>query len=171
MTALGEKEGVLAYIGLGANLGDPARQLQEALALLAAAGGVEVLRISGFYRNPPLGPQDQPWYVNAAAEVRTSLPALELLRLLGRIEDALGRVRGQKWGPRVIDLDLLLYGGETISGPELVVPHPGMHRQAFVLEPLAEIAAEARHPVLQKSVAELLAGLDPAARAPLQRLN
>jgi 2-amino-4-hydroxy-6-hydroxymethyldihydropteridine diphosphokinase len=161
----------MAYIGLGANLGDPAGQLRQALAMLAALDEVEVVRVSTFYLNPPLGPPEQPWYVNAVAEVKTRLTPEELLRSLGRLETALGRVRGEHWGPRVIDLDLLLYDGEVISAPDLVLPHPELHRRAFVLAPLAEIAPEAWHPVLHKSAAQLLAELDPADRAALKPLS
>ena len=168
--AITETKPVLVYIGLGANLGDPAAQLRRALGGLADMEEVEVLRVSGFYLNPPLGPPDQPWYVNAVAQVRTRLTAEELLRGLARLEAALGRVQGERWGPRVIDLDLLLYDGEVINTPELVLPHPGMHRRAFVLAPLAEIAPDAWHPLLNKSAAQLLAELDPADREALQPL-
>jgi 2-amino-4-hydroxy-6-hydroxymethyldihydropteridine diphosphokinase len=159
--AITEKYPVIAYVGLGANLGDPPGQLAQALAGLDAAEEVEVVAVSRFYLNPPLGPADQPWYVNAVAGVRTRLTAEELLRVLQQIEISLGRVRGERWGPRVLDLDLLLYAGEVIFTPELIVPHPEMHRRAFVLAPLAEIAPEAWHPVLQRSAAELLAELPP----------
>ncbi len=168
--AITELKPVIAYIALGANLGDPAGQLRRALAELAALDEVEVVRVSTFYRNPPLGPPDQPWYVNAVAQVRTRLTPEELLRALRRLEAALGRVRGERWGPRVIDLDLLLHDGAVLKTPELVLPHPEMHRRAFVLVPLAEIAPEAWHPVLEKTAAQLLAELDPAARAVLQPL-
>jgi 2-amino-4-hydroxy-6-hydroxymethyldihydropteridine diphosphokinase len=166
--AITERAPVIAYLGLGANLGDPSRQLADALDRLRAAEEVEVSRVSTFYRNPPLGPQDQPWYVNAAARVRTRLGAEELLRLLQQVETMLGRVRGERWGARCIDLDLLLYNGEVIFAPHLVVPHPEMHRRAFVLAPLAEIAPQAWHPVMHKSIGDLLAELDPADRAGLQ---
>jgi 2-amino-4-hydroxy-6-hydroxymethyldihydropteridine diphosphokinase len=162
--AITELKPVLAYLGLGANLGDPRRQLEEALARLAAAEEVEVLKVSRFYLNPPLGPPDQPWYVNAAAQVKTRLEPEELLRVLHRVEQDLGRVRGERWGPRVIDLDLLLYNGVVMSGPELTLPHPEMHRRAFVLVPLAEIAPEAWHPALDKTSRELLGELPEAER-------
>jgi len=166
--AITELKPVIAYIGLGANLGDPRRQLQEALARLAAVEEVEVLKVSAFYLNPPLGPPEQPWYVNAAAQVRTRLEPEELLRVLRRVEEDLGRVRGERWGPRIIDLDLLLYDGVVMSGPDLTLPHPEMHRRAFVLIPLAEIAPLAWHPVLEKTVGELLADLPEDDRNAVQ---
>jgi 2-amino-4-hydroxy-6-hydroxymethyldihydropteridine diphosphokinase len=162
---------VIAYVGLGANLGDPAGQIAEALSRLAAAEEVEVAAVSTFYRNPPLGPPDQPWYVNAVARVRTRLTAEELFRVLQQLEVSLGRTRGERWGPRVLDLDLLLYGGEVILTPELQVPHPEMHRRAFVLVPLAEIAPEAWHPVLERRVADLLKELAPGDLEVLQPLR
>jgi len=169
--AITERYPVIAYIGLGANLGEPRRQLEEALRLLAQAEEVEVVKVSTFYLNPPLGPPEQPWYVNAVAQVRTRLAPEELLRVLRRVEEALGRVRGERWGPRLLDLDLLLYGGEVLSAGELVVPHPELHRRAFVLVPLAEIAPEAYHPVLQKTAAELVAELKPQDREVLEPLT
>ncbi len=169
--AITERYPVLAYIGLGANLGDPEEQLRQALDLLGAVEEVEILKVSASYRNPPLGPADQPWYVNAVAQVRTRLAPEDLLRTLHRVEVALGRVRGEKWGPRLIDLDLLLYNGIISQDPELILPHPEMHRRAFVLAPLAEIASEAWHPALNKSAGELLRELAPAALAILQRVS
>jgi 2-amino-4-hydroxy-6-hydroxymethyldihydropteridine diphosphokinase len=159
--AITEKYPLIAFVGLGANLGDPPRQLAAALALLNAVDEVDLLRVSAFYENPPLGPRNQPWYVNAVAMVRTRLTPEDLFRALRQIETALGRNRRERWGPRIIDLDLLLYDGEIVSTPELTVPHPEMHRRAFVLAPLAEIAPEAWHPVLKRRAAELLAELDP----------
>jgi 2-amino-4-hydroxy-6-hydroxymethyldihydropteridine diphosphokinase len=169
--AITERSPVIAYLGLGANLGDPRRQLAEALERLNTAEEVEVNRVSTFYQNPPLGPANQPWYVNAAARVRTRLGPEELLQLLQQVETAMGRVRGERWGPRRLDLDLLLYNGEVIFAPHLVVPHPEMHRRVFVLVPLAEIAPQAWHPVLGKSAEDLLSELDPADLAALQPIS
>jgi 2-amino-4-hydroxy-6-hydroxymethyldihydropteridine diphosphokinase len=166
--AITERAPVIAYLGLGANLDDPRQQISEALEWLNAAEEVEVTRVSTFYRNPPLGPANQPWYVNAAARVRTRLGPEELLRLLQQVEADLGRVRGEHWGPRRLDLDLLLYNGEVIFAPDLVVPHPEMHRRGFVLVPLAEIAPQAWHPVMGKSAADLLSELNYADRAAVQ---
>lgn len=168
--AITELKPVMAYVGLGANLGDPRRQLQEALARLAAAEEIEVTKVSSFYLNPPLGPPDQPWYVNAVAQLRTRLTPEELLRVLHRVERDLGRFRQERWGPRLIDLDLLLYGGEIIAGPDLRLPHPEIPRRSFVLVPLAEIAPQAWHPGLKKTALELLAELDPRDREALKKL-
>jgi len=171
VAAITERTPVIAYLGLGANLGDPGAQLQEALERLNTAEEVEVTRVSTFYRNPPLGPENQPWYVNAVARVRTRLGPEELLHLLQQIETDMGRVRAERWGPRVIDLDLLLFNGEVIFTPGLVVPHPEMHLRVFVLAPLAEIAPRAWHPVLNKSAEDLLAEFDAAYRTTLQPLS
>jgi len=169
--AITEMKPVLAYVGLGGNLGEPRRQVQAALERLAAAEEVEVLKVSSFYLNPPLGPPDQPWYVNAVAQVRTRLTPEELLRLLQRVEQDLGRRRQERWGPRIIDLDLLLYDGDILSEPGLSVPHPEMHRRPFVLAPLAEIAPQAWHPVLDKTASELLRELPPGDLEVLQKLT
>ncbi|MFZ5451104.1 MAG: 2-amino-4-hydroxy-6-hydroxymethyldihydropteridine diphosphokinase [Thermodesulfobacteriota bacterium] len=169
--AITELKPVLAYIGLGANLGDPRRQLAVALEKLAAVEEVEVLKVSRFYLNPPMGPPGQPWYVNAVAQVRTRLEPEDLLRALQQVELVLGRVRGEHWGPRIIDLDLLLYDGLIMSGRELTLPHPEMHRRACVLVPLAEIAPQAWHPVLEKTAAELLARLDQAVQDSMQPVS
>ena len=168
--AITELKPVVAYIGLGANLGDPRLQLEEALARLACTEEIEVVKVSSFYLNPPLGPPDQPWYVNAVAQVLTRLTPEELLRVLHRVEQELGRERRERWGPRLIDLDLLLYNGIILSGPDLQLPHPEMVNRPFVLMPLAEIAPQAWHPVLQKTAAELLAELDPREREAVKKL-
>lgn len=130
-----------AYIGLGSNLDDPAAQIRKALGALECLPGTRCVAASRLYRNPPMGPQDQPDYVNAVAALETNLNADELLAALQGIERAQGRVRAaQRWGPRRIDLDLLVYGTARIARPGLHVPHPGIAERAFVLVPLAEIA-------------------------------
>jgi 2-amino-4-hydroxy-6-hydroxymethyldihydropteridine diphosphokinase len=149
-----------AYIALGANLGDRAANLQSAIAKLRHTPGIEVTRVSSFLENPAVGgPDESPPFLNAAAEVRTTLGARALLNRLLEIERELGRTRRQKWEPRSIDLDVLLYGDQILSSQELIVPHPLMHERRFVLEPLAEIAPDLVHPTLQMSIAGLLQSL------------
>ncbi len=160
----------MAYLGLGANQGDPRRQLQEALARLAATLEVEVVEASSFYRTPPLGPPGQPWYINAVIKIRTRLTPEELLRVLHRVEQDLGRVRLERWGPRLIDIDLLLYDGVILRDPDLCLPHPEMHKRSFVLVPLVEIAPQAWHPALEQTASELLAKLDPRDRESVEKL-
>jgi 2-amino-4-hydroxy-6-hydroxymethyldihydropteridine diphosphokinase len=130
-----------SFVGLGSNLGDPQEQIRRALELMAAEEGVEVVAVSALRETDPVGYEDQPRFLNGAAELRTSLSARELLgRLLG-IERRLGRVRGEgpRFGPRTIDLDLLLHGDEVVAEPGLVVPHPRLHERRFALEPLADL--------------------------------
>ncbi len=134
---------VRAFVGLGANLGDPPAQLRRALQLLSRQAGVELKRQSSFYRSAPLGAPGQAHYCNAVAAIETTLSAQDLLKTLLGIERLMGRERsGQRWQSRLIDLDLLLYGDEKIDVPGLQVPHPEMHKRNFVLVPLAEIAPE-----------------------------
>lgn len=146
----------VAYVGLGANLGEPRRQLQAALAALAALPRTRLLRASSFYRSAPVGYADQPDFVNAVAAVDTELAADGLLDGLQAIEQRQGRERTFANAPRTLDLDLLLYGEARIATASLTVPHPRMHERAFVLKPLAEIAPDARIPG-RGSAAELLA--------------
>ena len=152
--------GVTAYVGLGSNLEQPAEQIRSALAALHASAGICLQHCSSFYGNPPMGPQDQPDYINAVAEIRSSLAPGALLASLQAIERAQGRVRsGQRWGPRTIDLDLLLYGDQVVNEPGLTVPHPGIAERSFVLLPLQEIAPQLCVPGLGP-VTDLLAGVD-----------
>jgi len=143
------------YLSLGSNLGDRARNLQDAIAGLRRAG-IEVTRISSMYETEPVDYLDQPWFLNCAAEAETELPAVALLKALRQIEADMGSKKLVSKGPRLIDLDILLYGEEAIDTPELQVPHPRMHLRRFVLEPLAEIAPNVRHPVSGLSAAEML---------------
>jgi 2-amino-4-hydroxy-6-hydroxymethyldihydropteridine diphosphokinase len=148
------------YVGLGANLGDRSAAVAAALELLRAVDGVDVIAVSTLRETEPVGYEDQPCFLNAAAQLRTTLAPRELLERLLAIERRLGRVRGQgpRFGPRTIDLDLLLYGDEQIDEPGLQIPHPRLHERRFVLEPLAEL-----DPVLEipgrGPVQALLAGL------------
>jgi 2-amino-4-hydroxy-6-hydroxymethyldihydropteridine diphosphokinase len=143
------------YVGIGSNLDDPEQQVRRALKALATLPDTTLLRYSSLYRSLPMGPQDQPDYINAVAELETTLPALRLLGLLQAIETQQGRVRGPvKWGPRTLDLDLLVYGRAQIAKATLTVPHPGIAERVFVLYPLAEIAP----------------GLDIPGLGPLQEL-
>jgi 2-amino-4-hydroxy-6-hydroxymethyldihydropteridine diphosphokinase len=134
---------VRAYIGIGSNLNDPAARVQAAFGELQRLPATRLAARSSLYGSKPMGPADQPDYVNAVAAVDTRMPAAELLQALAQIEDRQGRERGAaQWGPRTLDLDLLLYGEQCIATPALTVPHPGMHERDFVLVPLAEIAGD-----------------------------
>lgn len=137
-----------AFIGVGSNLDDPVRQVQTALAELAQLPHSELRARSALYSTPPMGPPDQPDYINAVAELATSLPPHHLLAELQQIEDAHQRVRRDHWGPRTLDLDLLIYGTEIIDDDRLRVPHPGLAERAFVVIPLAEIAPDLEIPGL-----------------------
>ena len=133
---------VTAYIGLGSNLGDRATNLQTALSELGNLPTISMARVSSLYETEPVGVTDQPEFLNAVAQIETSLSAMALLDVLLNLENKIGRVRTFRWGPRVIDLDLLLYGNQQIRLPTLTVPHPRLFERAFVLVPLAEIAPE-----------------------------
>ena len=137
-----------AYVGLGSNLGEREATLREALARLGELDGIEVTAISSFRETDPVGNVDQPRFVNAAAALETSLGPRELLDSLLEVERILGRDRSreERWGPRTIDLDLLLYGDETVDEPGLEVPHPRLAERAFVLEPLLELDPGLRLP-------------------------
>lgn len=147
------------YIGLGSNLEQPRRQVVAALAELGSLAGSTVPAVSSLYRSKALGPRQQPDFINAVAQLVTGLPALTLLSELQAIEAAHRRVRRERWGPRTLDLDILLYGDEKITGNDLVVPHPEMKNRAFVLIPLYEIAPQLTIPGLGK-LADLLAATD-----------
>ena len=150
----------VAYVGLGSNLGDREEALRAALARLNAAPGVTVTAVSSFRETEPVGVEEQPLFINAAAALETELRPRDLLELLLSIERALGRTRtGPRFGPRTIDLDLLLYGDFRVDEPGLTIPHPRLHERSFVLEPLAELDPALVVPG-RGSVAALLAALD-----------
>jgi 2-amino-4-hydroxy-6-hydroxymethyldihydropteridine diphosphokinase len=159
---------VTCYIGIGSNTGAPVQSCLEAVDRLSACDTIEVLRKSSLYRTEPVGFKDQPWFINAVVEIRTTLGAHALLEVLQIIEDRMGRVRAEKGGPRVIDLDILLYGDRVIRDETLCVPHPEMHKRRFVLVPLNEIASYCIHPAYGISMRGLLERLgDESAVIPL----
>jgi len=149
----------VAYIGLGSNMGDKVANLKKAVLELGKVPGNKVLAVSSFYKTEPVGGVEQDWFVNAAAEIETSLTPRELLNKLLYIEKNLGRVRDEKWGPRVIDLDILLYDDLVMNEEGLSIPHPYLHERGFVLVPLAEIAPKVIHPKFKKSISELMRGI------------
>jgi 2-amino-4-hydroxy-6-hydroxymethyldihydropteridine diphosphokinase len=149
-----------AYVGLGANLGPKEVTMLRAVDLLGATEGIEVLGLSRLRETDPVGVTDQPMFLNGAVALETALSPGELLDALLRIEQQLGRVRDdERWGPRTIDLDLLVYGDETVDEPGLRIPHPRLHERRFALEPLSDLDPELDIPGLGK-VSELLARLD-----------
>ncbi len=134
------------YIGLGSNLVNPAQQIQQAKQAIAQLPSTKGLLMSSLYSSPPMGPQDQPDYINAVIALDTTLSPHELLDTLQQIEQQQGRVRSRHWGERTLDLDILLYDNDVISDARLTIPHPGIAERAFVLYPLAEIAPEIEIP-------------------------
>jgi 2-amino-4-hydroxy-6-hydroxymethyldihydropteridine diphosphokinase len=154
-----------ALLGLGSNIGDKAANIARALELLTKAGDVGLVRQSRLYQSAPWGVADQDWFVNACAAVATDLSAHELLECCLAVENQMGRVRRQKWGPRLVDVDILTYRGETIDLPDLQVPHPLIEQRSFVLVPLAEIGPG--EVVRGHYVRDLAAAIDKAGLAAL----
>jgi len=153
-----------AGVGLGSNLGDKTGWIKAALAGLERLPSTCLKTASGLYRTQPVGCIDQDWFVNAAALVETSLSPHDLLAGLLEIESSLGRVRTEKWGPRLIDLDLLYYGRKIVNENGLVLPHPHLDRRRFVLAPLTEVAAKWVHPILGLTPGQMLALLPEAGQ-------
>ena len=135
-----------AFVGIGSNLGDREANLGQAIELLSAEDGIEVVAVSEIRETEPVGPVEQGPFLNGAVKVDTSLGPRELLDRLLSVENRLGRVRSERWGPRTIDLDLLLYGGERVDEPGLTVPHPRLHERRFALEPLRRPGSGPRNP-------------------------
>jgi 2-amino-4-hydroxy-6-hydroxymethyldihydropteridine diphosphokinase len=152
----------LAYLSLGSNLGDREGQIRDAIRRLEATG--RVVAISSLYETEPMEVTDQPWFLNCAIALETDRTPEQLMADILSIENHMGRKRIQKKGPRSIDVDILLYADVVIDSADLTIPHPAMQQRRFVLAPLAEIAAEAWHPVLRRRVRELLEAL-PAGQA------
>jgi 2-amino-4-hydroxy-6-hydroxymethyldihydropteridine diphosphokinase len=149
----------IVYLSLGSNLGDRAENLRTAIARLAGLG--EVVTVSSFYETEPVELTAQPWFLNCALKLDTEKMPRQMIAWILALEKGMGRQRKQKNGPRTIDIDIVFFGGSIVKLPSLTVPHPKMHERRFVLEPLTEIAAEARHPVFKRTVKELRDALPP----------
>lgn len=150
--------GHVVGLGLGGNLGDPARQIARALSLIAARQAGTILRVSSLWRTPPWGNVDQPAFLNACALIETALAPKALLAALKDIERAIGRTPGERWGPRVIDIDILFYDGLSLSDPTLTLPHKHLFERAFVLAPLAEIDGD--RVIAGRRIADARAAID-----------
>lgn len=144
----------LSYLSLGSNVGDRESHLRDAILRLQHVG--KVVAVSSFYETEPVDVVDQGWFLNCAVAMETTFSPSRLLAVVLHIEEHMGRRRTSKKGPRIIDIDILLFDDAVISDPDLTVPHPAMHQRRFVLEPLAEVAPQARHPLLNQTIVELL---------------
>ena len=151
---------MVSYIGLGSNLDGPVEQVKTAVNEISLADGIRVMAVSGLYRTAPVGPQDQDYFINAVMKIETSLSPEDLLKRLQEIEHLHHRIRTVHWGPRTLDLDILLYGNDTVDLPHLSIPHPEMKRRGFVLVPLLDIAPDLVLPD-GSSVSDLVRLLDP----------
>jgi 2-amino-4-hydroxy-6-hydroxymethyldihydropteridine diphosphokinase len=154
-------QGTVAYIGIGSNLGDKILNCRLAIEKMNQLSQCRLGGCSSLFKTEPEGVTGQDWYINGVAQLTTSLNPFQLMEALLSIEERMGRKRRKRWEARIIDLDILLFGQEAIRSPHLVVPHPLMHKRRFVLEPLAQLAPELIHPVLQVPIHQLLDGLPP----------
>ena len=163
-----QKGATQVFAGIGANVGDPALTLREAVRRLEGEGGIRVVAASPVYRNPPMGPQDQPHFLNAVLEMSVEISPQELLKRFLAIELEFGRVRDIRWGPRTLDLDILVYGDVRVDEPGLTIPHPHMLERSFVLTPLADLHPQDLHPVTNQPYLELA---NAAGRENLERVD
>lgn len=150
----------IAYLGLGSNIGDREANLSSAIQKISEVPGIEITKISSRYKTKPYGKTDQPDFMNMAVEVDTNLTPLDLLETVLGVEHELGRVRNEVWGPRNIDIDILLYEDLELQLTDLKVPHPEMHLRSFVIDPLNEIAPKREHPTLKLTVEQIKEQLD-----------
>jgi len=151
----------IAYISLGSNVGDPGENLEKGLKAIDETAGVNLLDRSPFYLTEPVDYLDQDWFVNAAAKIQTSLDPFELLKTLKMVEAGAGRTSSPiRFGPRVLDMDIIFYNNTIIDAPNLVIPHPRMHNRCFILQPLCDIDPAIVHPVLKQPVQTLLSNLN-----------
>lgn len=149
-----------AYISIGSNIGNSLENCKKAISVLKNTCSIQLSRISKFYKTEPVDYTDQSWFINAVIEIRTSLEPEQLFKTLKSIEKKAGRdENGIRFGPRLLDLDILFFNDETLETPELVIPHPRMHKRRFVLKPICDINPDFVHPVLLKKMKDLLEGL------------
>ena len=146
----------IAYIGIGSNLGTPGKNCIEAIEKISNTKNIKIISRSSFYQTEPIGEVQQDWFVNSAIKIKTNLSPTHLLSALLNIESAMGRTREEKWGPRLIDLDLLFYGNLILGKKGLTLPHPEIQKRKFVLIPMSEIAENLVHPTLKKTIKTLL---------------
>jgi len=156
----------VVYLSLGSNLGDRAANLGQAVGQLAELGAV--VSVSSFYETEPVGTGPQPWFLNCAVRLDTEKMPRQLMAAILHLEESMGRQRRMEKSPRPIDIDILLFGSSIVDLPSLTIPHPRLHERRFVLEPLSEIAPDARHPVFKRTIRELRDGLPPGQ--PVKRL-
>ena len=150
----------LVYIGFGSNIGDQLAHIQNAIHALSKTEGITLRKISSIYKTDPVGYEAQAQFLNGVAAIQTNLPPISLLHTLKNIETEVGRQHRIRWGPREIDLDILIYGDLCLQTEKLIIPHPEMHLRRFVLVPLAEIAPDVMHPVFQETIQTLLEHLE-----------